>query len=112
VAAIIANHPELPSITIEGHTDDRGDDAYNLDLSQRRAEAVRRFLIGKGIDGARLEAKGYGETKPIKPNDTNANRSANRRVEFKVGDVASANSGPTTDTMDKDPKTPAPGELP
>ncbi|MEZ4403984.1 MAG: OmpA family protein [Kofleriaceae bacterium] len=101
VAAIIRNHPELPSITIEGHTDDRGDDSYNLDLSQRRAEAVRQYLIGRGIDGARLVARGYGETRPLKPNTTNANRSANRRVEFKVDGVGSAGSGPTTDTMDK-----------
>ena len=107
VANIIANHPELASIEIEGHTDDRGDDAYNLDLSQRRAEAVRRFLIGKGVDGARLQAKGYGETRPLVPNDTNKHRSTNRRVEFKVGNVASANSGPMTDTLDK-----GPGDLP
>jgi uncharacterized repeat protein (TIGR01451 family)/MYXO-CTERM domain-containing protein len=100
VAAIIRNHPELAKIVIEGHTDDRGDDNYNLDLSQRRAEAVRRYLIGKGVDGARLVAQGFGETRPIKANDTNANRSANRRVEFKIDGVASANSGPTSDTLD------------
>jgi uncharacterized repeat protein (TIGR01451 family) len=100
VANIIKNHPELPTITIEGHTDDRGNDAYNLDLSQRRAESVRRYLIAKGIDGGRLVAKGYGESRPIKPNDSNANRSANRRVEFKIEGVGSANTGPTTDTMD------------
>ena len=65
---------------------------------------MRRFLIGKGVDGARLQAKGYGETRPLVPNDTNKHRSTNRRVEFKVGNVASANSGPTTDTLDKGPE--------
>ena len=100
VANIIRNHPELPKVTVEGHTDDRGNDAYNQDLSQRRAESVRRYLIGKGIPGDRLDAKGYGESRPIMPNDTNEHRSANRRVEFKIGDIASANTGPTHDTMD------------
>lgn len=62
---------------------------------------MRRYLIGKGIPADKLEAKGYGETMPIMPNDTNVeHRSANRRVEFKIGDVASANTGPTRDTMD------------
>ncbi len=100
VANIIRNHPELAKITIEGHTDDRGNDAYNLDLSQRRAESVRRYLMAQGIPAARLDAKGYGEQRPIQANDTNAHRSANRRVEFKIEGVGSANSGPTTDTMD------------
>ncbi|HVV84170.1 MAG TPA: OmpA family protein [Kofleriaceae bacterium] len=100
VAGIIRNHPELPKITIEGHTDDRGNDAYNLDLSQRRAESVRRYLITQGIAGERLDAVGYGETRPIVPNDSNAHRSANRRVEFKLEGVASQRTGPTTETMD------------
>ena len=100
VAAIIVNHPELPTITIEGHTDDRGNDKYNLDLSQRRAAAVRLYLIYQGIPADRLRARGYGESQPIVANDTNAHRSANRRVEFKIDGVGSANSGPTTDTMD------------
>lgn len=52
------------------------------------------------IDGGRMVSKGFGETVPIMPNDTNEHRSANRRVEFKIGNIGSANTGPTTDTMD------------
>lgn len=67
---------------LEGHTDSKGDDAYNQKLSERRAESVRRWLVEKeGIDAARLLTKGWGETKPRAPNDTEANRQLNRRLE-------------------------------
>ena len=71
-------------IEVGGHTDDVGDDASNLSLSQRRAEAVRNYLIQSGISAARLTAKGYGETQPQVPNDSDANRAKNRRTEFLV----------------------------
>jgi outer membrane protein OmpA-like peptidoglycan-associated protein len=58
VASIMKEHPELKLVRIEGHTDSRGDDAFNLDLSQRRTEAVRTYLINKGVEANRLEAKG------------------------------------------------------
>ncbi len=70
------------NIEVAGHTDSRAEDAYNLDLSQRRAETVREYLISKGIAATRLTAKGYGETKPIADNATEEGRSKNRRVEL------------------------------
>jgi len=69
-------------VEVAGHTDDRSTDEYNLELSQRRAEAVRAYLIGKGISADRLTAKGYGESKPIADNDTEDGRFKNRRVEL------------------------------
>ena len=68
---------------IGGHTDSTGEDAYNMGLSQRRAESVRSYLVSKGVKASRLEAKGYGETKPVASNDTNEGRAKNRRVELK-----------------------------
>ncbi len=75
-----------PSLRIEigGHTDDVGKDEDNQILSERRAEAVRSFLIKSGISEGRITFKGYGETNPIVPNDTDSNRSKNRRTEFKI----------------------------
>ena len=69
---------------IAGYTDANGQPAYNLDLSKQRAEAVRQYLIKKGVDAARLTANGYGETNPVASNETNAGREANRRVEIKL----------------------------
>ena len=71
-------------VEIEGHTDDQGSDAYNLKLSDDRAKAVVDYLLKKKVDKERLTWKGYGETKPLKPNDSEANRAINRRVEFRV----------------------------
>jgi OOP family OmpA-OmpF porin len=68
---------------IAGHTDSRGSDAYNDRLSQARADAVMRFLTGRGIPAARMSAHGYGERQPIDTNDTAAGRARNRRVEFR-----------------------------
>lgn len=84
VANVVKARPELTRITVEGHTDDQGDDAYNKDLSQRRAQAVADFLIGKGVAPDKLEPIGYGEEKPLQPNTTKKGRAKNRRVEFKL----------------------------
>ena len=75
--------PEL-KIEIGGHTDSEGSDISNLTLSQERAEAVRAYLIKKGISANRMKAKGYGETKPIAENDSAAGRALNRRTEIIV----------------------------
>ncbi len=72
------------AVEISGHTDSKGSDEYNLNLSQGRSQAVVDYLIGQGIDTARLQAHGYGETKPIDTNDTEVGRSNNRRVEFTI----------------------------
>lgn len=69
---------------IEGHTDSVGSSAYNMELSTRRAEAVRDVLVTSGIDAKRIAAKGVGETKPIATNDTAEGRKMNRRVEIDV----------------------------
>jgi len=71
-------------IEIAGHTDDVGDDAANMKLSQLRAEAVVKYLIGKGISKERLTAKGYGETQPASSNDTEEGKQLNRRTEVRI----------------------------
>lgn len=71
-------------IVIQGHTDSDGDDAKNLDLSDRRAKGVKRYLVSLGIDEARLSAKGLGETQPKVPNDSAENKAINRRTEFLI----------------------------
>lgn len=73
--------PERTAI-IEGYTDNVGADERNLDLSQRRAEAVREFLIDNGVNEGRVTARGYGEASPVASNDTEAGRQQNRRVEI------------------------------
>jgi outer membrane protein OmpA-like peptidoglycan-associated protein len=75
-----------PTLRIEvgGHTDHVGDDASNQTLSEQRANAVRSFLIGKGIDGTRIVAKGYGESKPVASNENEEGRASNRRTEITV----------------------------
>jgi outer membrane protein OmpA-like peptidoglycan-associated protein len=75
-----------PTIKIElsSHTDSKGSDDYNMKLSDSRSKSVVEYLIGKGISSSRLVAKGYGETKPVDTNDTDAGRQNNRRTEFKI----------------------------
>ena len=75
-----------PTVKIElgSHTDSKGSDDYNLKLSDNRSKSVVDYLIGKGISASRLVAKGYGETKPIDTNDTDAGRQNNRRTDFKI----------------------------
>lgn len=70
------------NVEVAGHTCNIGTDAYNLGLSQRRANAVREYLIGKGIPAERLTAKGYGESRPAYSNATIEGRAKNRRVEL------------------------------
>jgi len=79
-ADYMKRHPDVDAI-IEGHTDSIGSDKYNMDLSQRRAESVKKYMIDKfGISPSRLTAKGYGESKPIADNNTDEGRQRNRRV--------------------------------
>lgn len=82
IGAMMEEHSDL-RVSIEGHTDSDGDDAHNMALSEQRATAVRDYLIENyGIDASRLEAKGYGETVPVAPNETPAGKQENRRVEI------------------------------
>lgn len=80
-----------PGITFEiaGHTDDEGADDYNMILSQGRAQSIVDYLVKQGIDSSRLIARGYGESKPIDTGITKAAKARNRRVEFRVVEVAS-----------------------
>lgn len=88
VAGILLDYPEVKKLEVQGHTDDKGNDAYNLTLSQARTESVMKYLIGKGVAAERLTAKGYGETQPVVPNTNATNRAKNRRVVFKILDMA------------------------
>lgn len=83
VVESLSNQPKL-EVEIAGHTDALGSDAYNQSLSQQRTESVRKHLVSKGIDPARLTANGYGESQPVASNDTAEGRALNRRVEFRV----------------------------
>ncbi len=76
----VMNDNPTYKLKISGYTDSRGDDAANLDLSDRRAKAVKQYLIDKGIDGGRVEAVGYGEADPIADNNTKEGQAKNRRV--------------------------------
>jgi outer membrane protein OmpA-like peptidoglycan-associated protein len=71
-------------LLLVGHTDNTGSDAHNLDLSRRRAAAVASYLVARGVPSGRLETAGRGETEPVAPNDTDADRQRNRRVEVAI----------------------------
>jgi outer membrane protein OmpA-like peptidoglycan-associated protein len=82
VASTILAHPEVSRVRIEGHTDDQGPASYNTKLSQQRADAVRAYLVSKGVDPTRLRSVGFGSSRPLKPGDDESAHEANRRVEF------------------------------
>ena len=90
VAADLKKYPNL-SIELQGHTDSAGSDAYNLKLSQQRADSVRTYLLDQGVPAGGLVAKGYGESQPVADNKTEDGRASNRRVVMYVinnpGDV-------------------------
>jgi OOP family OmpA-OmpF porin len=89
VQKILAEHQEITGVRIEGHTDNRGGAAMNLNLSTKRAASVLNWLVKRGIDKSRLTSKGFGLTRPIDTNTTDEGRQNNRRVEFHIdtGDV-------------------------
>lgn len=84
VRDVIQQHPEIEVIEVQGHADDVGAPPVNLEISQRRAEAVRAWLVRRGVDGKRLVAKGYGSSVPVAPNTTEEGRQRNRRVQFVI----------------------------
>jgi outer membrane protein OmpA-like peptidoglycan-associated protein len=81
-AKIMNEHPDI-KVSVEGHTDNTGRVAFNQTLSEKRAAAVKAYIVAKGVSGDRLQAKGFGPSKPIATNKTLAGRALNRRVEFK-----------------------------
>ncbi|GAA4371968.1 OmpA family protein [Hymenobacter koreensis] len=116
---IMNEYPDY-TLSIAGHTDNKGSDPYNLQLSHDRAASARAFMLSKGIPAARIEARGYGELKPIATNDTEAGRAQNRRVDFDLyltGDPNAAEvkygpepAMPDPETLRK--ATPAPKKAP
>jgi outer membrane protein OmpA-like peptidoglycan-associated protein len=82
-ARFLKENPTI-KVSIQGHTDDVGDDAKNMKLSEDRAEGVKDYLASLGIAKSRLDSKGFGETKPKVKNDSAANRALNRRTDFVI----------------------------
>lgn len=89
IVEYLKTHPET-MVKIEGHTDSRGSESYNAQLSQMRAEAVREFLVSNGIAPNRITAQGMGENFPVATNSTAAGRQQNRRVDVTITDTATA----------------------
>jgi OOP family OmpA-OmpF porin len=81
VVGVLNDNPKI-ALEVQGHTDNVGPDAYNMHLSQSRADAVRAYLVSHGVAPDRLVSKGYGFHQPLVPNNTDANRALNRRVQF------------------------------
>lgn len=101
-ATIIQQVPDM-ELMIIGHTDNQASNAYNMNLSRERAEAVKEYLVSKGVDASKLTTKGMGETDPIADNSTEQGRFRNRRIEFTVYDESALNSGSiTNNTIDPD----------
>jgi outer membrane protein OmpA-like peptidoglycan-associated protein len=100
VLQVLEQNPNLEKVSVEGHTDSRAPDDYNLRLSARRAAAVVAWLVERGIDKKRLVAQGFGESRPVDDNETEAGRQNNRRVEFRI--IEDTNS-PANGTEEKAP---------
>jgi outer membrane protein OmpA-like peptidoglycan-associated protein len=81
IVNVMKNNPDL-KFEVDGHTDNTGQAAHNLILSQQRADAVKSQLVKMGVNASRLTTKGFGDTKPISDNDTPEGKANNRRVEF------------------------------
>jgi len=93
VADALVARPDI-KVEVDGHTDAKGSDSYNQQLSEKRAASVMRYLAGKGVEAARMTAVGFGETQPVADNETDEGRELNRRVELKV---LESNGGVTTE---------------
>jgi OOP family OmpA-OmpF porin len=89
----LATNKAVTKLRVEGHTDNTGNPAANVKLSQERADAVVKYLEGKGVDPSRLVAVGYGATRPVASNDSAANKALNRRTEFHVQEIAGKQQG-------------------
>jgi outer membrane protein OmpA-like peptidoglycan-associated protein len=91
VASVIRSHPNIPGITVEGHTDDQGSAKLNRKLSLNRAKAVAAYLEHQGVEVGRLNAMGFGPDRPADTNGTETGRANNRRVEFIIEPAAKTN---------------------
>ncbi|RYZ44152.1 MAG: OmpA family protein [Myxococcaceae bacterium] len=97
LARVLLEHPGLPRVIIEGHTDTGGSDAVNQRISLARAESVLRYLVQKGVPASRLEARGFGARRPASSNATQEGREHNRRAELRLllGEPAPPPPSPT-----------------
>lgn len=95
VAGVLNQYPDT-LIRVEGHTDSRGSDEYNMELSRKRAANVKTLLVLRGVAENRLEVVGYGKTMPVATNDTELGRQKNRRVEIKIAPKTQAQVQPGT----------------
>nr|WP_240806686.1 OmpA family protein [Polyangium spumosum] len=93
VARVLAEHPEITRVEVQGHTDDTGPPDVNRALGQDRAESVVEWLVRRGVARERLQPKGYGSDRPIADNTTEEGRGKNRRVEFRILEKAPAEGG-------------------
>lgn len=96
LGGFLLQHPEYVHVHIEGHADQRGEDALNLDLSQRRAESIKNFLIKRGLEESRLSFEGFGATRPLVQGTDEHSLFLNRRVEFIVTRNRKVTMDPTT----------------
>jgi outer membrane protein OmpA-like peptidoglycan-associated protein len=117
VAEVLQSHPDIKLVQVEGHTDTVGTPEKNMRLSQKRADAVRAYLVKRGVDGDRLVAKGFGQEKPVETNETEEGRSANRRVEFNIvqsqqGPDAAEPAAPKTEPVPEPASSPIPEAAP
>jgi len=107
IANLLKANPQIKRMSIEGHTDDRGDNDMNMHLSQGRAASVMNWLVQHGVTPDRLESHGYGEERPIADNTTDTGRASNRRVEFKITDEDTGPPKPTPHPQqDQKPQNP------
>lgn len=83
LVALLDDYPGA-SLIVDGHTDATGTEEYNQWLSEKRAESVKKYAVGKGLSENRISTNGYGQTKPIAPNNTKEGRQQNRRVEVTI----------------------------
>jgi outer membrane protein OmpA-like peptidoglycan-associated protein len=84
VAGTLQGNPDIARLEIQGHTDERGNDNYNMRLSEARAKSVLEYLVDKGVEASRLQSHGYGETQPLDPRSNEQAWAKNRRVEFLI----------------------------
>ncbi|MDH5670673.1 MAG: OmpA family protein [Myxococcales bacterium] len=114
-AQVLKDHPEITKVRVDGHTDSIGGDRDNLQLSDRRAAAVKRYLNEKGIAAERLESQGFGETEPVDSNATALGRAKNRRVAFtmlETSDTAAAGGEEAAPAPEQGAQAPAPAPAP
>jgi outer membrane protein OmpA-like peptidoglycan-associated protein len=109
LAKTMQDHPRIRKVRVDGHTDSVGEDAFNLDLSRRRAAAVVTYMTGKGVAAERLASEGFGETRPIADNATDEGRAKNRRVELTIleMDKAAPAEAPAEKPAEKPAEAPA-----